>query len=1024
MARQLGRFDLTLQRRSIATLGTIQFRFMSALVRRFEMTTSWWITGWRRWVLGFIVINTLAVLVLRLLVMTPIGHSLAVRQIEQMRVQGQSINVSGVRGDLLGRFELETLRVADSDGMWFEAQDVEVRWSPMRFLFGSLEVNDFRIGEAQLDRRPILSPNRNATSSSNSNSSPRLLLERGAIQRLAIAEGVLGRSQVVHVEGALILLDEDRSIELSVEPLIEKSDSIDISVNWAPNTYPSGALKIAAQAGGFLATALGTPDGADLTGQFEAVALNQTWKLEGSLLAGGTEVLRLDGLAGADNVQAALWLDASKFASLTPATDLLGPELHVDVTADPSRELVPIQFETRADDVSLDGRLDWDRSAPALLLSNIDTTLKAGGIVKRANDGSDLMIDPLEIEGDFSLGGGGWSFDGGLQTNRLIASGQTLSGIEIDADIQSRGSSIALIAQTNIAEVEALGGGSADLTVNAAYDLETAIVSISALRILASGLDVVGAGDVGLDSAVDLAGTMTLVDTGPIASGDFTWAATGTAQDRYSGTVDGEFVPIGLNEEFAEIVGTAVSAKANISRPVGDGIRLDMLQLEGAKFGINASGDQSGLEGRIRLDPLATKTVSTGGGEGEFEVSLPGEGIGAALDLELTSFSWQNQHFSEPRLSVDLRQNDAVDINANLMATFNESPLNLVANGAWTDDSLVFPDIRLSAHQFNASAAIDVPVSNLAAAKAEVQFEGDVTPTFSLSGAGQLESGVFELSALSQGSPFSHMEIGHAVLSASGDTEVIDVGVEFVGTVAPSGLPVELDGRSDAVIHVEDRAGSLTLDWTVDGQSLKSQSPIEFSEIPKLSAELAVFGGTLNADLRSDNASNAIISITNIDIAPIARMLGRPDLAARVDGAVDIAESAGTLNGDAELNFRDLRVIQSGLPAVRARLVATIVENSISTRFNLVDVEQNLEIDGAADLQLWAVDQSLAYTLATEAPIFVALTGSGDISALWGLVGPPDVSLDGQINLDLSGQGLIETISLTGPVTLRDGVFE
>ena len=115
------------------------------MVRRFEMTTSWWITGWRRWVLGFIVISTLAVLVLRLLVMTPIGHSLAVRQIEQMRVQGQSINVSGVRGDLLGRFELETLRVADSDGMWFEAQDVEVRWSPMHFLFGSLEVNDFRI---------------------------------------------------------------------------------------------------------------------------------------------------------------------------------------------------------------------------------------------------------------------------------------------------------------------------------------------------------------------------------------------------------------------------------------------------------------------------------------------------------------------------------------------------------------------------------------------------------------------------------------------------------------------------------------------------------------------------------------------------------------------------------------------------------------------------------------------------------------------------------------------------------------
>ncbi|MEO0608413.1 MAG: hypothetical protein AAFY82_09290, partial [Pseudomonadota bacterium] len=96
---------------------------------------------WRRFGMIAILGLILLIIAVRLFAMSPIASQIVTAQIERQTVRGQSLEVTGLRGDILGRVRAEQLTVRDAQGVWLRAEQVDLNWSPLSLLSGYLNVD-------------------------------------------------------------------------------------------------------------------------------------------------------------------------------------------------------------------------------------------------------------------------------------------------------------------------------------------------------------------------------------------------------------------------------------------------------------------------------------------------------------------------------------------------------------------------------------------------------------------------------------------------------------------------------------------------------------------------------------------------------------------------------------------------------------------------------------------------------------------------------------------------------------------
>jgi translocation and assembly module TamB len=219
------------------------------------------------------------------------GRAYALQKINQFA--GPGIKLAGLAGHFPADIKLGTVQLADADGVWASAQNLELRWTPLALLHRDLDIQSFTAGSVTMLRAPAAA----AGSSGGGGAVPDFHADiaRLDIAALSLPAGWTGNAAVFHLSGSASYDGADHvSATLAasatgadyrlVAAITPKTASLQLHLAESPN----------GPAGHFLPASAAGPLNADitLTGPRNAAALTATASLgKAALSAAGTVAL-------------------------------------------------------------------------------------------------------------------------------------------------------------------------------------------------------------------------------------------------------------------------------------------------------------------------------------------------------------------------------------------------------------------------------------------------------------------------------------------------------------------------------------------------------------------------------------------------------------------------------------------------------------------------------------------------------------------------------------------------------------
>jgi len=212
---------------------------------------------WPRRLLAALVITAILIFVLlataRLAMRSSWGLGFTERKIEAMAPAGQSIELSGLKGDLLGDFSISEISVSDASARWMSAKDVKISWSFWALLRRDLIVNSLSASAISIDNKPIIMGSGEPLNLPFKS----YALNAFNVPQLSLSEAVIDRDVVIQASGKVkhgqdggALALDGRTLNATVE------DSADINLKWSPEFLLSGDAKIIGESGGLISELL------------------------------------------------------------------------------------------------------------------------------------------------------------------------------------------------------------------------------------------------------------------------------------------------------------------------------------------------------------------------------------------------------------------------------------------------------------------------------------------------------------------------------------------------------------------------------------------------------------------------------------------------------------------------------------------------------------------------------------------------------------------------------------------------
>lgn len=112
------------------------------------------------WALAALIVFGLAMAAaVRILPATEVGRSFIETRLDGIKVGRLGhLRLSGVTGDLWGRFAVERLEIDDRDGPWLLARNIRANWRPADLLRAQIHVSTLSVGHLTVTRRFTLTP--------------------------------------------------------------------------------------------------------------------------------------------------------------------------------------------------------------------------------------------------------------------------------------------------------------------------------------------------------------------------------------------------------------------------------------------------------------------------------------------------------------------------------------------------------------------------------------------------------------------------------------------------------------------------------------------------------------------------------------------------------------------------------------------------------------------------------------------------------------------------------------------------
>lgn len=1000
---------------------------------------------WARISLGVVLLFVLLIIGARWWAGSAFGRNFVESQIESRVIQGQSVRIEGLKGDLLDTFSIDTIHLSDVDGEWGVLQDVEMAWRPISLLGRHVNIDLVSAGEVSIARRPELV---SSDDSPSGGESPihRITLQKLDVDRLALSEGVTPQAVSAAIDGSVRWTPEAGDIDVSVLPEAEGGDRLLGALAWARNDPLDGHLELDAPAGGLFATLARLDADQALAVTFDAI---------GSVDAFSAELVA--EISGND------WIEFN----VTEAGGLQAFEGHIELTPHPLTQSLTSRLGTDVE-IAGDFALEDPLETLSVLISTVNANLSVEDIrsgegvtnatVSLVSDRPDRIVqseqvtlEGLRFDGDVSASDGVYSIDGTLRADA--------PGSEYGA-ARSVAGPLAVRYEAGLVEVET-GLRAERVTANLSdtptrlewvslegailYDLENSGIGIEALLLRTPQSRISAAGNTRISEGfpTELTGTIALrpAEFGLYERGriEGNWRV-----NRRAG---------GISAISAQLRGTGlVAAEDALQDWLGDAVTLRLTGEVNDSGAVNLSDVRVGAASanataRIRRSAEGYLTLNGNVSTKEdypLQSTLPSavidvraEGMPDALEftsrLTADEVSTGSQSLKTPVLEVGGRYGGAVlSAHADLSGVHEDEAIHIqsdlgFSDGIWNADNLAatWQELTVSGEAngqggdvetFTGALNIvgDLP-DGMPASRVDLTLTrqiGDLRATGRLEG---VSAGALTESAIT--------------LDVSGDADTANYDIRIDGDMQISDviypLIVQVTGEAtDILSGARGTTGDLSLDW--GGHQIATTSPYNVYQSEKGVAGdlvLSLFGGSLSLAL-SDDAENRInLAVSGIQLPAAMQALQRAPIDGTASLFVQIREDedhlVGTLNGE----FASLFMPDSGMSPISIRLDGELRDEALNFRVNTLEGQAlNAVITGMQPLTTTSLPLSISPDAERSGNLSASLDGR--VENILALVLPDGLRIEGDMDAELTAALPFDAASATGDVTFRDGVFE
>jgi translocation and assembly module TamB len=604
-----------------------------------------------------------------------------------------NIQVDGVSGSWLGALRAERVAIADEEGVWLEATDIALEWSPQDILVGNVDLDLARASTITVLRQPRLAEKR-----PSSGADFNIRIDTLDIGTLALNEPVLGQAATFTANFALDLHGEDlRLLNLDLRRTDSEADRI--VALYRPDADYAFNIDIEGQAGGILSRALGVPEQdvrARAQGEGDASVGAVTY--QASIGAAPT-------LTGTSRWTAERW-ETQNQAQLDhlPALETIAQRIGASITLTASGERVGA-FEAHAETpflaLDLSGALDENRAlvGPARFVA---TTMQLSDIARE----SPFSLGAARIEGELRRARGTTAIRGTLDTQQIDALGQSvrLSGpieaslsdesFDLAADLRAPARSPALFAN-------------AQLRTSLSYDrarrrfaLDRAELTGDALALNAQGWVNGDDGEFSGEWRVRQLGAVVRELRGEAGGRWRAFAGENRGARVWTIAVDGAGAGIGGRPDIIpQLVGATPRIDARLAYENG-GLTVSHARVDGANLRAGATGRIVRGEANLALEASARGPLNLGGAEINGAVDATGRLTGRiarptlSANATMSSFSAGGVIVEQPQLTFTLAPSGrAYAGRAEVQGGVAGKPMVASANVSIVDSAIAMSDL-------------------------------------------------------------------------------------------------------------------------------------------------------------------------------------------------------------------------------------------------------------------------------------------------------------------------------------------
>lgn len=982
---------------------------------------------WRRVGIGVLLTLILVVLALRLFAMSPMARNMVEARLEAMSIRGQSFEIDGLRGDLLGRASIESLRVRDESGVWLTATDVDLGWRPLALVSRHLNIRTVSATTLDIERRPALTPSQ----ASSGSVADRYTLADLQLGQLLLADGVAGPAQSYAVTGALQATSAQGNVQLDLSTLTANGDSVRADLAWGGTVPLAGDVRLSAAPNGLVATLLGAPKDAPLTFDLTSSSVQNKWQLAASGTVDGVPALDVE-IDLSDTQNAAKGeIALNQLRLLAPLHARLGETLVFDGYVGAENRL---QATARSDsfDAVLSGTLQ--SSLNGVVIENLDLTVRAMDAGKLTSLQS-LSLPQFTARGMLYLRNDMRAFDGVLDAPYLTYGSYQLQTVQSDGRINYLDGSVSYDGQFAAGQVSGLPAalqeifaGASTLNLNAVYGFSARRIQARSFDLQNPSFDLTGTGSAIVGGPVILNADIKTESIYDVAESRTKLALNGPKLSELTLTVAGD----ASLSDSAGAIRNLIGDQANFSltaRRTPSGIALQSGRIHNERIDATASGALSGntvdLSGRATMSSLSLASIFASRLDTEFELSGPMSSPRLTTNAAAEELTLAGQTFSRPDLSAEITLADDTPFIVSAQTLYSGEMLSLNLQGIRRGDLVDLTQLLITWADLQASG--NASVNTGAPRDATLRFEvagtspigGTVDGTLSYE-ATQLRSDV-SLVGLKMGA----LDIDETKLELSGTWPRFEGGLEYQAEFPLLGTPQAISGIHPVRVDASSQTLTLSGRSEMAGNPILITTPVTLSMIPnlRLAGGMSAFGGDISVIFDASGASPAVFALSGLKMSEIGPLLERPSLVGTLDGAFTLGLEDGELMGGGSASILNLArgVVDSA--ETNLALQVEIATNQLSAELRTDEADMGLDLMANLTAPLIHANSLGSVRIAPDAAIPVAVKGRGAFGPIWALIAPTNLRLAGDVDLDISN-GSGTSWRFEGPFSLQNAEFE